>query len=185
MIGGSCVDGAWRRGLYGPSMNTRTDVAPRTATTTESPQNRREGRLLRRRPRAAAAAITGLALAAALIGCSPGASSVPAPSIVLPSLDASAVASMGAQAALSALDQVDAAITANTSANGLTADDATQLKGLTADLRTKLTSGDMPSAKTAFDAVSAKVDELAAKLNSDTGKQLKDAVASLKALVGA
>jgi hypothetical protein len=37
----------------------------------------------------------------------------------------------------------------------------------------------------ACDAVSAKVDELAAKLNGDTGKQLKDAVAALKALIPA
>jgi hypothetical protein len=166
-------------------MNTCTDVAPRIATTPEPHRIRREGRLLHRRLGAAAAALTGLALAVALIGCSPGASSVPAPSLVLPSIDASAVASAGAQAALSAVDQVDAAITANTSSTGLTADEATQLKGLTADLRTKLQTGDMTSAKTAFDAVSAKVDELAAKLNTDTGKQLKDAVASLKALIGA
>ena len=174
MIGGSSVDGAWGRSSYGQHMNTRTDVAPRTATTPEPLPIRREGRLRHRRPGAAAAGVTGLALAAALIGCSPGASSVPAPSLALPSIDASAVASAGAQAALSALDQVDAAITATTSSTGLTA-----------DLRTKLQTGDMTSAKTAFDAVSAKVDELAAKLNTDTGKQLRDAVASLKALIGA
>jgi hypothetical protein len=166
-------------------MDMRNDVAPRTATTPESIQRRREGRHAHRRSGFAIAAAAGLALAAALTGCAPGASSVPLPSVALPSIDASAAASAGAQAALAALDQVDAAITTNTTPNGLTADEATALKNLTADLRTKLTSGDMPSAKTAFDAVSAKVDELSAKLNSDTGKQLKDAVASLRALIPA
>ena len=97
----------------------------------------------------------------------------------------SAAASAGAQAALAALDRVDALIAANTSPNGLTADEATALKSLTAEIRSKLTSGDMPSAKTAFDAVAARVDELSAKLNSDTGNQLKDAVASLRALIPA
>jgi hypothetical protein len=157
-------------------MNTNTTVAPQTATISKP----------HRRTRFGLVAVTGFALAAAVMGCSPGASGVPGPSLgALPSIDASAVASAGAQAALTALDQVDAAITANTTSTGLTADEATQLKGLTGTVRTKLQSGDMPSAKTAFDAVSAKVDELAAKLNTDAGKQLKDAVAALKALIPA
>ena len=166
-------------------MNMHNDVAPRTATTPEPIQRRREGRLGHRRSGPAVAAAAGLALAAAVMGCTPGASNVPLPSVVLPSIDVSAAASAGAQAAIAALDRVDALITANTTPNGLTADDATALKNLTADLRTKLTSGDMPSAKTAFDAVAAKVDELSAKLSSDTGSQLKDAVASLRAMIPA
>src|SRR5207253_2579274 len=65
----------------------------------------------------------GLALALVLGGCgSPAASALP--SVTVPSIDASAAASAGTQAAMTALDQVDAAITANTSATGLSSDDA-------------------------------------------------------------
>jgi hypothetical protein len=171
-------------------MNMRSNVAPRTATTPEPIQRRREGRLGHRRSGAALGAAAGLALAAAVMGCTPGASGVPGPSValpsvVLPSIDASALASAGAQAALAALDQVDAAITANTSSTGFTPEEAAALKSLTADLRTKLQSGDLPSARTAFDALSAKVDELANKMGGDTGTRLKDAVAALKALIPA
>jgi hypothetical protein len=166
-------------------MRTHSSVAPRTATRPETPQGRREGRLGHRRTRAGLAAAALLALAAAVMGCTPGASSVPAPSLALPSIHASAAASAVTQAALIALDEVDKAITANTTPTGLTTDEASQLSQLTATLRTKLESGDIPSAKTAFDAVSAKVDELAAKLNTDSGKLLKDAVAALRAMIPA
>jgi hypothetical protein len=149
-------------------MNTQHAVAHRIATT-------------HRRLTAAA----GFALAAVVMGCAPGASNVPLPSVALPSVNVSAAASAANQAALAALDEVDKAIVANQSSTGLTADEASQLQQLTATVRAKLQSGDMPSAKTAFDAVSAKVDELAAKLNTDAGKQLKDAVAALKALIPA
>jgi hypothetical protein len=166
-------------------MRTHSTVAPRTATRPEPLWSQREGRLVHRRIHRGAAAAIGLALAAAVTGCTPGASSVPAPSLALPSIDASAAASAVLQVELAALDEVDKAITANTTPTGLTTDEASQLQQLTATLRTKLQSGDVPSAKAAFDAVSAKVDELAAKLNSDSGKLLKDAVAALKALIPA
>ena len=166
-------------------MNTQHAVAPRIALPQQPFRSRREGRLGRRRRGFGLATAACLALAAVVMGCAPGASNVPLPSVVLPSVDVSAAASAANQAALTALDEVDKAIVANQSPTGLTDDEASQLQQLTGALRAKLQSNDMPSAKTAFDAVSAKVDELAAKLNTDTGKQLKDAIAALKALIPA
>jgi hypothetical protein len=98
-----------------------------------------------------------LALAGALAACSSGTAttgpggSVALPSVELPSNAASAVASAGTQAALSALDQVDSAIAANQTAAGLSADDVTALKTLTASIRTALQTGDTTSARSAID----------------------------------
>jgi hypothetical protein len=167
---------------YGAAMNTRSTVAPRIATIDQN-DIRREGRAAQHRSRIAG--VAGVALAIALAACTPGASSVPLPSVVLPSVDSSAVASFAAQAALAALDQIDAAITANTSATGLTADVANSLKQLSAGVRTALQTGDMTAAKTAVDSLSTKVDEFAAKLNTDAGKQLTAALAALKAALPA
>jgi hypothetical protein len=87
---------------------------------------------------------------------------------------------------MAALDQVDVAITANTSSTGLTADEASSLKQLTAGVRTALQSGDTTAAKTAVDNLSTKVDSFSAKLSStDVGKQLTAAVAALKAALPA
>src|SRR5712671_5861742 len=124
-------------------MNTTRTRAPRSATIDRS-ADPREGRSLPLRSRLVAAG-GSVALAIALAACSPGASSIPLPSGLptsLPSVNASALASAAAGAALTALDQVDAAITANTSASGLTADDAGALKQLTAAARTALQTGD-------------------------------------------
>jgi hypothetical protein len=134
---------------------------------------------MRIRIRAAGAAVAGVILAAAFVGCSPAASAVP--SLAIPSIDASAAASLGTQAALSALDEVDSAITANESSGGLTADEATSLKSISASIRTALQTGDVSAAQPAVDEFSTKVDELASELSGDAGTQLRDAVAALKA----
>jgi hypothetical protein len=167
-------------------MNMYSPVAPRMATFHRTAV-RREGRPSLQGSRIASAA-AGVAVAIALSACSPGASAVPLPSVALPSLDAgaaSAAASVANQAALAALDQVDAAITANQTPNGLTADEAASLTQLTAGIRTALQSGDTSAARNAFDNLSTKVDGFASKLNTDTGTQLKAAIAALKAALPA
>jgi hypothetical protein len=161
-------------------MKTYSSVAPRTATIVQD-DVRREGRAVERRSGRGAAA-AGIVLAIALAACSPGGSGTPLPvSSVAPLVNPSAVASAAAGLAMAALDQVDAAITANTSSAGLSTDDASSLTQLTAALRTALQTGDTAAAKTALDSLSTKVDGLAAKLNSATGQQLTTAVAALKA----
>ena len=87
------------------------------------------------------------------------------------------------QAALTALKDVDAAITANATSGGLTADNATSLKTLSASIRTALQTGDTAAAKTAVDQFSTKLSEMASGLSGDAGKQLQDAAAALKAAV--
>jgi hypothetical protein len=138
---------------------------------------------LPRAPFAAAAAALLFAIAAA--ACGPAATPLPVGSQALPSINASAIASAAAGAALSALDQVDTAIDANTTSAGLTADDASSLKQLTAAARTALQTGDTAAAKTAVDSLSTKVEGFAAKLNNATGQQLTSAIASLKAAMPA
>jgi hypothetical protein len=171
---------------YRARMKTQSVVAPRIATIDRN-EVRREGRPSLQGSRIASAA-AGVAVAIALGACSPGASAVPLPSVALPSVDASAAsaaASVATQAALAALDQVDAAITANQASTGLTADEASSLKQLTAGIRTALQSGDTTAARTAIDNLSTKVDGFAAKLNTDAGTQLKAAIAALKAALPA
>jgi hypothetical protein len=162
-------------------------VAPRAATLSH-PEVRREGRRLSSRSRLVSA-VAGLALAGALGACSPGASGVPLPSVnvsALPSIDASAIASAASGAALTALDAVDAAITANQTASGLTVDEASSLTQLTGALRTALQSGDTSAIQTAVTNLSTKVDSLSSKLSaSPAGKQLTDAIAALKAALPA
>jgi len=136
---------------------------------------------LRIRVRAAGAAVAALILAAALVACSSTASSPP--SLAIPSINASAAASVGMQAALTALDDVDAAISANETSGGLTADNASSLKTLSASIRTALQTGDTTAAKTAVDQLSTKLGEMASGLSGDAGKQLQDAAAALKAAV--
>lgn len=82
---------------------------------------------------------------------------------------------------MTALDNVDAAISANETSGGLTAENATSLKTISASIRTALESGDATAAQPAVDEFSAKVDELASGLSGDAGTQLTDAVAALKA----
>ena len=135
-----------------------------------------------RAPFAAAAAALLLAIAAA---CGPAATPLPIGSPALPSINASAIASAAAGAALTALDQVDTAIDANTTTTGLTLDDASALKQLTAAARTALQTGDTAAAKTAVDNLSTKVEGFAAKLNNATGQQLTAAITALKAAMPA
>jgi hypothetical protein len=129
--------------------------------------------------RAAAAGIAAVVLVGVVAACSSAASAPP--SLALPSVNASAAASMGTQAALKALDDVDAAISANETSGGLTGDNASTLKSLSASIRTALQTGDTTSAKTAVDEASTKVSGMASSLSGDAGKQLQDAVAALKA----
>ncbi len=130
-------------------------------------------------------AASGMVLALAIGACSPSASSVPLPSVALPSINASAVASAAAGAALTALDQVDAAITANQTSAALTADEATSLTQLSAGVRTALASGDTTAAQTAVTNLVAKVDSFASKLTGAAGTQLTAAIAALKAALPA
>ena len=161
-------------------MNTQhTALRPRRAK--PDPDARGVAIPLRIRVRAAGAAAAAVLLAAAVAACSSTASSVP--SVAIPSINASAAASLGMQAALTALDDVDAAISANETSGGLTADNATSLKTLSASIRTALETGDTSAAKTAVDQLSSKLSEMASGLNGDAGKQLQDAAAALKAAV--
>ena len=166
---------------YRRPMMTR-DVAPRNATTDRN-GIRREGRPVSHR--SVVAAVAGVAVAIAIAACTPSASTVPGGSVALPSVNVSAAASAASGAAIAALVQVDAAIDANQTAAGLTADDAGSLKALTAGIRTSLQTGDTAAAKTAVDNLSTKVDGFVAKLNTPAGEQLKAAIAALKAALPA
>jgi hypothetical protein len=120
-----------------------------------------------------------------LAACSPSASNVPVGSLAVPSVDVSAGASLATGAAIAALDAIDGAIAANQTSGALTADDAKVLQDLATGVRTALQSGDTTAARTAADNLSTKADEFAAKLNTDTGKQLTAAIAALKAALPA
>ena len=158
------------------------DVAPRNATI-DRYGIRHEGRPITHR--SIAAGLATFAAAIAIAACTPGASTVPGGSVAVPSVNVSAAASAASGAAIEALVQVDAAIDANQTAAGLTADDASSLKALTAGIRTSLQTGDTTAAKTAVDNLSTKVDGFAAKLNTPEGAQLKAAITALKAALPA
>ena len=162
-------------------MKTQHSLAPRGGIL-DLDDARREGRATHRTRFAAAA---GVVLAIALAACSPSASTAPIPSVAIPSINASAAASAAAGAALTALDQVDAAITANQTSNALTADEASSLTQLSSGLRTALTSGDMTAARTALQNLATKVDGFASKLSGPAGTQLTAAIAALKAAIPA
>ena len=161
-------------------MNTQhTALSPRRSK--PDPAARGIAIPLRIRVRAAGAASSAVLLVAAGADCSSTASSIP--SVAIPSINASAAARLGMQAALTALNDVDAAITANSTSGALTADNASSLKTLSASIRTALQTGDTAAAKTAVDQFSTKLSEMASGLNGDAGKQLQDAAAALKAAV--
>ena len=161
-------------------MNSDDNVLPNAGPRGQEHTFRlRTNRLERTQRAVALAGVLGLTLMAALVACSPAASNPP--SIALPSVDVSAAASLGTQAALTALDQVDAAITANESAGGLSAENATSLKTLAASIRTSLQTGDVTAARAGFDQFSTQFDQFAAQLNGDAGTQLQDAVTALEA----
>jgi len=133
------------------------------------------------RTRALATAFVAICatLAVALAACSPAASN--APSVAIPSVDASAAASLGTQAALTALDKVDAAIAAGQTSGGLTAENATSLKSLLASIRTSLQSGDVTAAKAGFAQFASQLDQVAAGVSGDAGTQLQSARDALEA----
>ena len=162
-------------------MKTQHSLAPRGGIL-DLDDTRREGRAIHRTGFAAAA---GVVLAIALAACSPSASTAPIPSVAIPSIDASAAASAATGAAMTALDQVDAAITANQTANALTADEASSLTQLSAGLLTALTSGDMTAARTALQNLTTNVDGFASTLTGPAGTQLTAAIAALKAAIPA
>ena len=182
-IGGRLSPGA----PYRAAMKTTSNAAPRVATI-DPTTHPSAGRVPAPR-RGLAAVATGSLLALAIAACSPGGAGTPLPiNSIVPNVNPSALASAAAGAAsaaagaaMTALDQVDAAITANTSASGLSTDEAASLTSLTAGLRTALQSGDTTAAKTAADNLSTKVTALASKLNTPTGQQLTAAIAALKA----
>ena len=99
----------------------------------------------------------------------------------MPSVDVSAGASLATRAAIAALNEIDGAIAANQTSGALTADEAKSLEALASGIRSALQSGDTTTARTAADNLSTKVDEFAAKLDTDAGKQLTAAIATLKA----
>jgi hypothetical protein len=123
-----------------------------------------------------------MTVAAVAVGCSSTASG--SASLAVPSINASAAASLGAQVALAALDRADTAIASAQTSGGLSAENATTLKNLSASVRTALQSGDMTAAKSAFDQFSAKATELSSGMSGDTGKAVQDAIAAVKAALG-
>lgn len=128
--------------------------------------------------------IAALAAGSVLSACSttPGSSpSVPAVSLPPVSIDPSAAA----DAVVTVLNELDAAIASNQTPTGLTVEEQKALQDLAATIRAAVETGDVSSAQPAFDALSAKVDEFAAKLNTDAGASLKAAVAQLRALLAA
>jgi len=116
-----------------------------------------------------------------IAACLPGASTLPIPSVAVPSVNITAGASAASAAAIAALDQLDTAIAANQTSGALTADDASSLKTLSTAIRTSLPTGDTTAARTAVDSLSTKLDSFAAKLHIDAGRQLPAAIAALKA----
>jgi hypothetical protein len=155
-------------------MDTPTTAAHRAATRTRA-------RLL-----VSGAAGVTLALAA-IAGCSPntGASSAPQlPTVsagILPSLDVSPLASAAAQGTLAALDQLQAAFTANASASGLSADDANTVSQAIGALKTAIQTGDTTQIQAAVTDLSTKLDSVSSKMNGTAGTQLKSLIDSMKA----
>jgi hypothetical protein len=128
--------------------------------------------------------IAAVAAGGMLAACStaPGATpSLPAVSIPPISIDPSAATA----AVVAALDQVDTQIDANQTATGLTVEERDSLKELVATIRTAVQSGDLSAAQPTVDQLSAKLTELDAKLGTDAGTALKDAVTQLKTLLAA
>lgn len=124
--------------------------------------------------------ITVFSLGAVLSACSTS----PGGSAALPSLPAVSIDPSAAASAVAAvLDKIDTEIDANMSATGLTTEDADALKGITAQLRTTVQTGDLSAAKPTLDQLSAKVTELDAKLGTDAGARLKAALAQLQTML--
>jgi hypothetical protein len=153
-------------------MNTSTTAAHRAATRT------RTARLM-----SGGAGVT--LVLAAFVACSPatGATSSPAASAggILPSLNVSPLASAAAAGALAGLDALQAAITANASASGLSADDANTVSQAIGALKTAIQTGDTTQIQAAATDLSTKLDSVTSKLNGTTGTQLKALIDAMKA----
>jgi hypothetical protein len=124
-----------------------------------------------------------MAAGGVLAACTTGTTTSPSlPAVSLPpvSIDPSAATS----AVVAVLNQLDTEIDANQTATGLTVEERDALKGLVADIRTAVQTGDLSAAQPTVDALSSKVTELDAKLGTDAGARLKAAVEQLKTLVG-
>jgi len=156
-------------------MHTPISVAPRRAA-----HRTRSTRIV------AGAAGFGLLLSA-LAACSPGASGVPSVPIpsnaILPSLNVSPIASAASAAALAALDQLEAAVTANATASGVSSDDVSSVTQAIEALKTAIQTGDTSQIKTAVDNLSTKADTMTSKMSGATGTQLKSLIDALKAAV--
>jgi type IV pilus biogenesis protein CpaD/CtpE len=123
-----------------------------------------------------------LAAGGVLAACSGTTTTPSLPAVSLPpvSIDPSAAAS----AVVAVLDELDTTIDASQTATGLTVEERDSLKGLVAEVRTAVQTGDLSAAKPTVDALSAKITELDAKLGTDAGTQLKATLEQLKTLVG-
>jgi hypothetical protein len=154
-------------------MNTSIAAAPRRSA-------------LRTRSVRTLTGATGLGLfLGALAACSPGASGAPtlpaASGGILPSLNVSPIASAATQAALAALDQLQAAIGANASASGLSSDDANSLTQAISALKTAIQTGDQSQLKSALASLTSTADTLGPKLSGDAATQLRSLIDLLKA----
>jgi len=154
-------------------MHTPTTTASRAATRT-------------RTSRLVAGTAGATILLAALVACSPAAGTPSAPGAaasggILPSLNVSPLASAAAQGAVAALDALQAAVTANASASGLSADDANTVSGAIGALKSAIQTGDTTQIQAAASDLSPKLDSVSSKLNGTTGAQLKALIDAMKA----
>ncbi len=119
---------------------------------------------------------------AVISACAPapgGSSSLPSVSLQPVSIDPSAAA----DAVITVLNELDAAIASNQTPTGLTVEERDALQGLAGSIRAAVETGDLSAAGTSFEELSVKVDEFAAKLDTDTGATLRDAVTQLRGLL--
>lgn len=129
--------------------------------------------------------LTTLALVLALGGIF-AACNTPAASIV-PSAISSAAASPLASAAAAvtdALDELDAAIAANSGGEGLSAEDQATLEGLAGDLRSEVESGDLTAAASTLGELATTVEGLQDELTAEAAPQLNDAIDALREALG-
>jgi hypothetical protein len=126
--------------------------------------------------------ISALVAGGVVSACSntPGASpSLPAVSLPAMSIDPAAAKA----AVLGVLDQLETEIAGSESATGLTAEEGDALEAIVAKIKTAVETGDLSAATPALDELKAKVAELDAKLGTDAGARLKEALAQLEALL--
>ncbi len=129
----------------------------------------------------AASLAATVVLSACTTGSPGGSVSLPSVSLAPVSIDPSAAT----EAIVTVLNEVDAAIASNQTPTGLTVEDRDALQQLATSIRTAVETGDFAAAQAAVDQLSAKVAEFAAKLDSDAGTTLNEAVAQLQALLAA